>query len=146
MSQFGYTGRLFEEEVLGVLKVSWSREDYVPFNKALALARTHQNWNPSDPSSRPANDLHSEVALALELEDWQELRLYSSVNSPLDYFHGVDGFFEFRGQVVTIDVTTNSRKVTAKADFVIHPADLDENRPVVAKMIARALQAERRSE
>src|SRR3989344_3849196 len=144
MSQFGYTGRLFEEEVLGVLKISWRRDVYVPFNEALSLARVHQNWNPSDPSSRPANDLHSEVALALELEDWQELRLYSSVNSPLDYFHGVDGFFEFQGQVITIDVTTNSRKVTAKADFVIHPTDLDENRPVVAKMIARALQTERR--
>ncbi len=140
----GYTGRLFEEEVLGTLHISWSRENYVPFDRAVALAIAHQNWNPSDPSSRLANDLHSEVALSLGLEDWQELHLFSSVNSPLDYFHGVDGFFEFRGRVVTFDVTTNCHKLSAKANFVLHPDDFEENRPVVARMIARALMVERR--
>ncbi|MEK7621833.1 MAG: hypothetical protein AAB415_01510 [Patescibacteria group bacterium] len=141
----GYTGHLFEEEVLGTGWASWDLRNYVPFDEALTLVRSHQNWNPSDPTTRRANDLHAEVALALELENWQELCFFSALKSPLDFFHGVDGFFEFRGRVVTIDLTTNPHKDRAKARFVLHPADLAEDRPATAKMIARALLAERRS-
>lgn len=145
----GYTGRLFEEEVLGTLHIVWSRERYVPFVEALRLAKVNQSWDPSDPSLRVANDLHAEVALALGLDDWRELRLFSAVNSPLDFFHGVDGWFEFRGRVVTMDVTVNRRKLSAKADLVIRPDDLElavmsATARLVAKALTRALMAERR--
>ena len=139
----GITGHLFEEEVLGVLFVSWSCEDYISFDQALAQAKASQNWDPRDPSSRLANDLHAEVALALGLNDWRELRLYSSVGTPLDHFHGVDGFFEFCGRVVTIDLTVGHKEF-AKADFVFHPLDLEEHRQTTASAIARALMRERR--
>lgn len=145
----GYTGRLFEEEVLGALHITWSRGRFVPFVEALRLAQINQSWDPSDPNLRVANDLHAEVALALGLDDWRELRLFSAVNSPLDFFHGVDGWFEFRGRVVTMDVTTNPHKLSAKADFIIRPEDLGpEARPSTARLIAKAftrtLTAERR--
>jgi hypothetical protein len=58
------------------------------------------------------------------------------VRSALDVFHGVDGFFEFRGVVVTIDVTINPNKVCGKADLVVSGDDF-EDLPALAARIAR---------
>ena len=117
----GYTGRLFEEEVLGHCGGSWS--GYMTYHQSLDFVKNNQIWDPTDPSSRTANDLHSHVALELGLEDWSELKFYSALKTPLDLFHGVDGFFEFRGTVVTIDVTININKQKYKADLIFHPSD-----------------------
>lgn len=98
----GYTGRLFEYEVLAVCQAPWDGHSYVPFQKALRLVKTHQPWDPTDPSTRAGEDLHCQVALALGLEDFSELSFFSALGSPLDLFHGIDAVFEWKGRVMTI--------------------------------------------
>ncbi len=135
----GYTGRLFEQEVLAICQVNWDGS-YVPFQNALMLVRENQPWDPRDPSTRAGEDLHCQVALALGLEDFSELSFLSALGSPLDFFHGVDGLFEWQGRVVTVDLTTNPHKDSYKADFILRPEDEDDSWQSVAMKIASRLQ------
>ncbi len=134
----GYTGRLFEEEVL--LKCHFSWKGYIPFRESVRLVEANQPWNPADPSTRGASDLHTQVAMALELENWDELRLFSALRTPLDIFHGVDAFFEWQGRVVTLDLTCNQKKDGYKADLMIRPEDSDDDWNRVGHSIATLLQ------
>lgn len=105
------TGRQFEKEFLG--HCLWHWQGNVPFEKALNRVKESQPWDPTDPgleANSLANNLHAYVCLELGLEDWSQVALYTAIGSPLDRWHGVDGFFEFKGEVVTIDVTTDPRK------------------------------------
>ena len=120
----GYTGRLFEEEVLGEIHLSW--DGYMTYRDSVKYVKEHQEWDPTDPSTDKANDLHALVAIDLDLEDFDELKLYNALDTPMDYFHGVDCFFEFEGEIVTIDLTVNPSKITYKADLVLHPDDLEK--------------------
>ncbi len=141
MEGTGYTGRLFEKEVLATCLLHWKQgQAYDGFQKSMWLVMMCQPWDPSDPSTRAGNDLHCQVALALGLEDWGELRFFSALGSPLDRFHGIDGFFEWRGTVVSIDLTTDPKKVEYKADIVIHDTDEDDSWMTIAGEIAHLLR------
>ena len=134
----GYTGRLFEEEVL--LRCHFAWKGYVPFRQSVRLVEANQPWDPTDPSTRGASDLHTQVAMALELEDWSELRLFSALRTPLDVFHGIDAFFEWKGRVVTLDLTCNRKKDGYKADLMIRPEDSDDDWSRLGHSIAALLQ------
>jgi hypothetical protein len=115
------TGGILERFVFAEIKVFW--KGYMKYRESMAWAINNQpdGWDPSDPPLREANDLHSRVALVIEEIrgeefDWSELKLYTSLHTPLDYYHGVDGFFEFGGRVATIDVTMNPNKVDEMID------------------------------
>ena len=139
----GYTGKLFEGETLGKCIVHWiSDRQWDPIS-SMELARKNQPWeDPSDPDLRVANDLHASVAIAMGLVDWEELCLFTSIGTPLDSFHGIDGWFEFRGRVLTMDVTTNEQKDSYKADMIIHPRDIeDDNLKDTARLMANILAA-----
>lgn len=142
----GYTGRLFEHEVLG--ECVWRQsQEYLPYRQALALVRECQPWDPADPGPRMASDLHATVCMALELEDWFQLRLYTAVGSPADRYHGVDGWVEWQGRVVTLDLTTDPAKGFAKADFLVRPEDMEGSaleelaRQVAEKLLGASLAA-----
>lgn len=138
MEGTGYTGRLFEEEVLEICLFRWEQgQAYVPFRKSMRLVMMCQPWDPSDPSTRAGNDLHCQVAMALGLEEWAELRFFSALGSPLDRWHGIDGLFEWRGKVVTIDLTCDHGKEVYKADVIIHPEDFEDQGQQIAQEIAR---------
>jgi len=133
----GMTGKLFEWEVLGPCIVTVS--GYLPYLDAMALARKSQPWDPTDPETRAGSDIHASVALALGLDDWFELALYTALNSPLDLFHGVDGWFEFNGRIVTLDLTRNPTKTSSNADIIIQESELDDL-VSLGKRIANMLQ------
>ncbi len=141
MNQSGYTGHLFEREVLGTCLVKWDGTTHLSFSQSMELVRNNQPSDPSDPEPRTINDLHAHIAVSLGLDDWSALKFYTAVGSLLDVKHGVDGFFEFAGRVVTLDLTINPHKDEWKADMIIHPADLDDL-PLLAKDIAHRLSAE----
>ena len=132
----GYTGKLWEEEIIGhcthiVMK-------YTSYENSMNIVKKSQPWDTTDPQPRFANNLHANVAMALGIEDWSQLQFYTAVGSPLDYFHGIDCFFEFQGHVVTIDVTTNPDKDEYRADFILQ-RDTDEQE-IFCKEVANALQ------
>lgn len=118
MNGNGYTGRTFEEEIL--LRCLWVWNGYVSYHKSMVMVKEFQPWDPTDPSSPAANDLHTLVVEALGIEDYSAVKLYTAVSSPLDVFHGIDCFVEWEGIVVTIDLTANCKKDSYKADLVIH--------------------------
>lgn len=141
MSSNGLTGRLFEQEVLVVCQTGWDGHSYVPFQQALWLVRTHQPWDPTDPSTRQGEDLHCQVAIALGMENFTELSLLTALGTALDVFHGIDAVFEWRGRMVTIDLTTNPHKDSYKADLILRPEDEDDDWQSAAQEIARRLQS-----
>jgi len=116
---FKNDGKNVEIAFLGRVIVRWDGE-YRPYREAMDEVRRFQPGDPSDPKCRFANDLHALVALGLDLENWSELKFYTAVGTALDVYHGVDGFFEFRGKVATIDGTVNPEKLDGKADVVVH--------------------------
>ena len=126
----GLTGGMAEEEMIGetsvdtnhpLYKEALKNNGYLNFNKAMMLAKESQAGDPSDPERGIANDIHAAVADSLGEEDYENLKFYSALGTPLDIFHGVDGFFEYDGATVTMDATINKNKdqESIKADVLL---------------------------
>lgn len=117
----------FEVEVLGRCEAPYTgRMDH---HAAVALVKKNQ----------PAKKTQTVVAIEREFaRHGLPVRFYTAVGSALDIHEGTDGFFEFAGAVVTIDVTLNPKKEIAKADLVVQKSDLD-NIPQLVGWIARKL-------
>jgi hypothetical protein len=115
---------------------------YIPYQQAMRLARAAQPYDPCAPSRDGARKLHGAVAKELKkvlgLVEDRELRFYTAVRTPLDDLHQVDGWFEFEGWVITIDLTISDRKDQAKANVVVHAQEADDNFEFAAKDIADA--------
>ncbi len=117
----GYTGGLFEWELLGpcLEAVNFKKAVYMPFKAAMCAVKSKQ---PVDPTGRPqkpfAQALKRGIVKRLGVL-YHEVKFYSAVGSSLDVFHGIDAFVEYRGKIVTMDVTMNSQKDAYKADFLI---------------------------
>ncbi len=122
----GYTGQVFErdcfqpcrKEVVGEVK-------YMPFKEAVDWVKKHQpaGWDPRNPGKQISSNLRRLVVDKLG-ETGSGLMFYTALKSPLDEFHGVDGFFELGDKRVTVDVTRNRSKTEYKADLVISDRDL----------------------
>jgi hypothetical protein len=109
-------------------KMTRSRIEYQPYQQALKAVKEIQPGDPSDPKTRFANDLHATICELMGLENYSQLKFYTSVGSSLDHFHGIDGFFELHIDernpkntiIVTIDITMNPNKGEQyKADHII---------------------------
>lgn len=140
--EFGYSGKLLERDYLGEPKIPPGSEAEklllsgqkmnngtyrLPLNKAIALARMIQD--PLHPMRPLAQEIFKRIVKKLKLPDDQtQLRFYSAVNTPLDFYWGTDAFFELdvEGEIVRamIDVTQNPHKEDAddneKVDYVLH--------------------------
>lgn len=141
----GYTGRTFESDVLPSLQETWKQEGYFDEAKSYEWVRNNQPWNPSDPDNKIANELHFQVAQKLGLDDVNELKFYSAIGSPLDFFYGIDAFFEIGDSTFTLDLSINPHKEVAKADMVIHEKDLFDEKSIeeLATTISRYLKKRR---
>lgn len=125
----GITGHLFEEATLG--RCAAICQGYESWRKAVEEVRKHQPRQ-----KRPAAvRLENEVVKCFG-KLGMSVKFYTAVRSTLDVYHGVDAFFEFRGVLVTIDVTINPNKDCGKADVIVHADDF-ENLPALAGRIAR---------
>ncbi|MBI4714269.1 hypothetical protein HY771_03755 [Candidatus Uhrbacteria bacterium] len=144
-----YTGRMNETDVFGRFRPSKDFEDayraiakengFVAYKTALDLVRKHTDQDPVNPIQPFAKELRIAVidALSLETEEQMDrLKFYTAVGTAADIFHGIDGWFEYTDDdgnkiIVTLDVTTNPKKETWKADVIIQevadPSE-DENR------------------
>jgi hypothetical protein len=139
------TGRLLESIVFGKTTVAWEGEmRYLPYKEAFTFCKEHQpcGWNPTDPPTRAGSNLYASIALKLEETigefDWEkELRFFSAIGSPLDVFHGIDGWFEFQGRVVTFDLTANTAKADGYKAKVILLYEDDDNSEITLHGIER---------
>lgn len=141
----GYTGRLYEEEFFGVC--AGRARGYMTWRESMAFAKEFQpkGWNPSEPNTKMANNLHARVCMAIEERicedlDWEKVKLFSAIGTPLDWYHGIDAWFEFEGTVVTIDLTVDQNKQSSKANLVIHPGE-DELPNLIRHIAMRLLGA-----
>ncbi len=114
----GSTGSIVERELFGRAEVApGSRYNYLKFPRALEDVRNHQPGDPEDPKT----DFAYEVFITIENlkpETQGKLRFYTAVNSALDQFYGVDGWFEVDRKRVTVDLTANPNKKEYKADII----------------------------
>lgn len=147
-----YTGGILEEELLGKIENEnevglKNLKEYIKYQQAIDLVKKIQpaDSDPSDPEPYFASDLFAGLAEDLEIEDYGQLRYYTAVGSRMDFFHGVDAFFEWElddGRVirVTIDLTKNSEKDEYKADLVIQVnddnLDLEDNKAAYKDFVA----------
>lgn len=110
--------------------------------------KNHQPWNPHEPhkisftekrgprnvmvESTVPTDLHYFVAEKLGLEDYSGLTFYTCTGTPLDTVYGIDGFMEWNGVRITLDITKNSGKLEDqrwtedKADYIFTLHDVNE--------------------
>ncbi len=103
---------------------------YVPYREALAFVQDAYPLDPHNPQKPFAKELRIEIADKLGLQTTEEMRrikLYSTLNSPIDRFHGVDAIVVYDdpkyGTIrVTIDETENTQKIGAehKADILMY--------------------------
>ncbi|MEA3398211.1 MAG: hypothetical protein U9R06_00510 [Patescibacteria group bacterium] len=153
MNNYGFTGGITEREMLGGTRTPQKEEnipgvkEYIRFDSAIAYAKKLQaSEDPSDPDTRFANDLHATIAGKLNLENYADLKFYSSIGTHLDKYYGVDAFFEIKIDnvtvLVTMDITTNPNKGDQyKADTIINmpkgglDPDLSEDKEVYRQKI-----------
>ncbi len=127
-------GHEFEVECLGRCQARYS--GYLSWTEAAEQVRKHQ----------PAKKTKMVAALEREFERrGVPARFCTAVGSAMDYHHGVDGYFDFCGVMVTLDVTKNAEKTVGKADVVVHPDDLADI-PVLAARIGREFIAKMQKE
>jgi hypothetical protein len=125
-------GKLVESELLGETKKEMvifnqlhETETYMKYNEAFNFAKKHQRGDPFNPKRFFPKSIRDALKNeeALSIEDESQLGFYTALNSPLDRYHGVDAFIEYRNGektvVVTIDVTMNSSKDRYKADVIL---------------------------
>lgn len=132
MSRFndGYTGHLFEEETLGTCLAT--HRGHLQWREAMEVVRKNQPRVKTPVASRLEQEVRSQAGVPVVF--------YTAVRSTLDRKHSVDAFFEFRGVVVTIDLTMNDEKDACKADLLVVKEEID-NLPVLAGRIARELKS-----
>lgn len=122
--------KVLNEEGIQKLQAEAERQKravpYFPWRKAIEFIKNHYyDKVPSEPEARWANDLHFTIFRKLEswdiLENIKDLNFYNAIDTPLDIYHKIDAFFEYKGHHVTMDVTDKVGKglEETKADFVV---------------------------
>lgn len=94
---------------------------YMDLDQAILRTKRMQNqfaWNPKSPHTDWGKKIFQEVKRYLPVNN---LEMYCSLGTTLDYYHGVDGFFCWNNKIVTFDLTTRDRKIDIKADITITP-------------------------
>ncbi len=132
----GYTGRIFEREVLGECR--FRCQGYLTFQSSVRGVLGNQPYAPHNPPGEVGN---FRAAVAAEMRGLglnpDSLRIYTAVGSPLDHFHRIDGFFSFEGIIVTLDLTVNRHKDMTRAKVLVTGEDAADGYKESAWEIAR---------
>lgn len=125
-------GKLIESELLGETKKEIAvfdqlheTDSYMKRRQSIEFAKTHQRGDPFNPKRFFPKSLRDGIKQdeSLNITSEDQLAFYTAVNSPLDRYHGVDAFFEYKTDgkyiTVTLDVTTNPNKDSYKADVIL---------------------------
>lgn len=133
-NNLGLTGGMAEDSILGLVVNAMGFQDfkakgvYMKFREALNFVKSHQPAAPTNPEKRFARDLRSAVAQILNAKN-EALKFFTAVGSPLDFYHGVDGFITYQhptcGEIfATMDVKTYQPEQGCKANvLIVYPSD-----------------------
>ena len=136
-SRTPYSGRMFEWEVFGnpTMDIAHDSTKNSLFESIMEVKKNQGNWDPTDPNTRFANDLHALVADKMGLDDYSDLKFYKALGGGLDHHWGADGFFEVDGKNrVFIDLTLRNKGLRDTVE--IHPEDdLDEIATIIAEQL-----------
>jgi hypothetical protein len=164
-------GRQFERDLFGGAGEFLEIPLYLPFTEAMADVREsflhrfnkdfglHETYDPYNPTWGKLKGLWLEVNNRLPKRSSGArsgpLALHVAINTPLDFWHGVDAFFWWEGTYLTLDASLVSKtrrvkgekkkKGDLKADLLIKPEDLTPERlAVLGEQIATFLKERRR--
>lgn len=157
------TGGEIEQDTFGKVKMSKEARDlfqkmargengYMTYSDAIRFVKEATEQDPENPDGEFANDLRLEILDKFEELgiDGVEVRLWATNHTPIDQFHGVDGFIEVsvpdlpRPVRVTLDVTANRAKgEDYKADITfMAPPDPEDKEylPYVEEVARQAFE------
>lgn len=119
-----HDGAGFEREFCGCafsdVSPKFRRHRVRNVRKAIRRVRMYQcllGWDPRRPKTELACSLFRRITSRLP-NGKKELRLYIAVGTCLDLL-GIDCFFEYRGRIVTVDLTTSVFKKDCRADILL---------------------------
>ncbi len=122
------------------------------FAAAAELVKKFQPWpDPTNPQKDFLKELRLSLAEQLDLDDQManNLTMYTAVATPLDVYHGVDAFVEYRlpdGHTlqITLDVTLNEKKINTtggRANFIVSDIpDISEGQDAYLAAIEKCAQ------
>ena len=136
-SRIPYSGRMFEWEVFGNPTMNDEHDHSKKkslFDSIMEVKQNQGDWDPTDPNTRFANDLHALVADKMGLDDYSNLKFFKALGGGLDHHWGADGFFEIGDNRVFVDLTLRNKGL--KDTVEIHPDDnLDEIATIIAEQL-----------
>ena len=152
----GYvTGKIIERELLGEVKKEkyekYMESSYLPREIAMKVTKECQPARMKD----FAASLLAAIKEKLSLEK-EDIKFFTSVESHLDYHHGIDAFFEIKvgdkEEVITFDITKNPNKDVKEAEVIgLVPADgldkevdefeFNEQVDIISNQIIRAFES-----
>jgi hypothetical protein len=148
-SKFEQTGNIFEWQFIGEVDVKSpeyqkalkklqeesgkeKKKGYIGFEQAAEFAKKFQPFDPTHPNKPFARDVRIGLLdlmmgkkwITESEEDQDRVKFYTAVGTPLDKFHGIDAFMEYKDPNgkkyrVTFDLTLNPKKPEAKSDIVV---------------------------
>jgi hypothetical protein len=123
----GVTGKILEQELFGASRYQEMTGEHSPdfeyreLEQGFRVLKTMQPFDSTDPAPDFANAVHAYIFDRLGL-DAEKVHFYTAVESSLDRYQGIDGWFEIttNGEDlrVTIDITQNPNKESYKANIV----------------------------
>lgn len=154
--KWGYsTGKIIEEELLGEIGSEvyekYMKSSYMPKETAMEVIRECQPGKTTDFVASLLAVLIEKLGL-----EKRDVKFFTSVESHLDFHHGIDGFFEFNlgkeEEIVTLDITKNPNKDVKDAEVIgLVPADgldrevdkqeFNEHIDTMSNQIIRALES-----
>jgi hypothetical protein len=105
---------------------------YFTYDNAVEIVKNFQDLNnPLNPGRPFAKELRLELAERLfgpeRMKDWDRVKFYTAIDTPLDRIHSVDAFFEIEtddGKIIriTLDASKNREKISRekyRADILV---------------------------
>lgn len=116
------SGAGWERMFFGCTATDFPKPDRMSWTKSIEKAAEEQyiyGWDPKSPKTSVAMSLFLNVQNRVNKDFSEQLELYCSIGTSLDWFHGTDGFFRIGKYIVAFDLTSNSDKALLKSDVVI---------------------------
>ncbi|MCG2695295.1 hypothetical protein L6261_04440 [Candidatus Parcubacteria bacterium] len=93
---------------------------------------------------------YKEIAWRLGYSNNNNIEFFSAIGSPLDLFHGIDGFVvvwldekKCNAKIVTLDITLKGEKDVLKSDFLITPPALNNTTLLIESIVLFLKTSER---